>query len=63
LLAHEILDLLRDASKRSAMRQALAAWHAPGASAQIAERILHWNTGQAQAQPVAAAKTMAVLNC
>jgi UDP-N-acetylglucosamine--N-acetylmuramyl-(pentapeptide) pyrophosphoryl-undecaprenol N-acetylglucosamine transferase len=42
-LAHEILDLLRDASKRSAMRQALTAWQTPGASAQIAERILHWN--------------------
>jgi UDP-N-acetylglucosamine--N-acetylmuramyl-(pentapeptide) pyrophosphoryl-undecaprenol N-acetylglucosamine transferase len=62
LLAHEILDLL-DASKRSAMQQALAAWHAPGASAQIAERILHWNTGQDQASPVSATKQWPALNC
>jgi UDP-N-acetylglucosamine--N-acetylmuramyl-(pentapeptide) pyrophosphoryl-undecaprenol N-acetylglucosamine transferase len=39
-LAHEILDLLRDASKHADMRQALAAWQTPEASAQIAERIL-----------------------
>jgi hypothetical protein len=60
-LAHEIVRLL-DTSKRAAMQQALAAWHAPGASAQIAERILHWNTGQAQASPVSAAKQGSVLN-
>ncbi len=41
-LANEILDLLSD-KKRPAMQQALAAWHAPLAAAQIAERILHWN--------------------
>jgi UDP-N-acetylglucosamine--N-acetylmuramyl-(pentapeptide) pyrophosphoryl-undecaprenol N-acetylglucosamine transferase len=61
ILAHEIVRLL-DTSKRAAMQQALAAWHAPGASAQIAERILHWNTGQAQASPVSAAKQGSVLN-
>ena len=61
-LAQEILDLL-DASKRSAMQQALAAWHAPGASAQIADSILHWNTGQNQASPLSAAKPRAALNC
>jgi UDP-N-acetylglucosamine--N-acetylmuramyl-(pentapeptide) pyrophosphoryl-undecaprenol N-acetylglucosamine transferase len=41
-LAGEILDLLRDTTKRAAMRQALAAWHRPEAAAEIAERILHW---------------------
>jgi len=45
-LAHELLDLLLRASKRSRMRQALAAWQTPGASAQIADRILHWNIAQ-----------------
>jgi len=61
LLAREVLDLL-DASKRSAMQQALAAWHAPGASVQIADSILHWNTGQNQASSVSAAKQKPVLN-
>jgi len=42
-LAHEILDLL-NGSKRLAMQQALAGWHAPEASAHIAERILNWDT-------------------
>jgi UDP-N-acetylglucosamine--N-acetylmuramyl-(pentapeptide) pyrophosphoryl-undecaprenol N-acetylglucosamine transferase len=46
-LAHEILALLRDGSKHSDMRRALAAWHTTGASAQIAERILHWHKGKA----------------
>jgi UDP-N-acetylglucosamine--N-acetylmuramyl-(pentapeptide) pyrophosphoryl-undecaprenol N-acetylglucosamine transferase len=61
-LANEILDLLRD-KKRSAMRQALSAWHAPGAAAQIAEKILHWNEFEGQAGHVATAKPMTVLNC
>jgi len=60
LLADELLDLL-DASKRSAMQQALAAWHVPGASAQIADRILHWTTGQDQTGAVPAAKQRPVL--
>jgi UDP-N-acetylglucosamine--N-acetylmuramyl-(pentapeptide) pyrophosphoryl-undecaprenol N-acetylglucosamine transferase len=61
-LAREILDLL-DASKRSAMQQALAAWHAPGASAQIADTILHWDAGQDQASAISAAKPRHALNC
>jgi UDP-N-acetylglucosamine--N-acetylmuramyl-(pentapeptide) pyrophosphoryl-undecaprenol N-acetylglucosamine transferase len=62
LLAHEILDLLRD-TKRMAMRQALSAWHAPGAAAQIAERILHWNATEDPASHVATTKQMTVLSC
>jgi UDP-N-acetylglucosamine--N-acetylmuramyl-(pentapeptide) pyrophosphoryl-undecaprenol N-acetylglucosamine transferase len=42
-LANEILELMRDAAKRSDMQQALAGWQTPGTSAQIAERILHWD--------------------
>jgi UDP-N-acetylglucosamine--N-acetylmuramyl-(pentapeptide) pyrophosphoryl-undecaprenol N-acetylglucosamine transferase len=49
-LAHEILDLLRDASKRSKMQQALAAWQTPGASSHIAERILHWDAAEPVSQ-------------
>jgi UDP-N-acetylglucosamine--N-acetylmuramyl-(pentapeptide) pyrophosphoryl-undecaprenol N-acetylglucosamine transferase len=41
-LAKEILELLRDAAKRSDMRQALATWQTAGASAQIAEKILRF---------------------
>jgi UDP-N-acetylglucosamine--N-acetylmuramyl-(pentapeptide) pyrophosphoryl-undecaprenol N-acetylglucosamine transferase len=41
-LAAEVLDLLRDAPKRAAMRQALSGWRSPGAAAEIAEKILHW---------------------
>jgi UDP-N-acetylglucosamine--N-acetylmuramyl-(pentapeptide) pyrophosphoryl-undecaprenol N-acetylglucosamine transferase len=61
-LANEILSLLRD-TNRSAMRQALSAWHAPGAAAHIAERILHWNAAEDHAGHVAATKPMTVLNC
>jgi UDP-N-acetylglucosamine--N-acetylmuramyl-(pentapeptide) pyrophosphoryl-undecaprenol N-acetylglucosamine transferase len=43
-LAAEVLDLLRDASKHAAMRQALGEWRSPGSAAEIAERILHWET-------------------
>jgi UDP-N-acetylglucosamine--N-acetylmuramyl-(pentapeptide) pyrophosphoryl-undecaprenol N-acetylglucosamine transferase len=60
-LTRELLDLL-DASKRAALQQALTAWHAPGASAQIAERILHWNTSETQSTVVAASKQRPVLN-
>jgi UDP-N-acetylglucosamine--N-acetylmuramyl-(pentapeptide) pyrophosphoryl-undecaprenol N-acetylglucosamine transferase len=60
-LAHEVLDLLLT-SHRTAMQQALAAWHAPGASAQIAERILHWNAGEHQPRQIAAPKPRPVLN-
>ncbi len=62
-LADEILDLLRDGSKRSAMRLALAAWNTPGASARIAERILRWETGENHASHAAATKPLSVLNC
>jgi len=61
-LANEILELLRG-TKRSAMRQALSAWHVPGAAEHIAERILHWNTAEYRASQVAAAKPMPILNC
>ena len=60
-LTREILQLL-DVSKRSAMQRALAAWHAPEASAQIAEKILHWNTSEGQVSTVSAAKQQPVLN-
>lgn len=62
-LAHEVLELLRDGPKSAAMRKALAAWHAPGAAAQIAERILNWNMENNPAGQVAPTKSMAVLNC
>jgi UDP-N-acetylglucosamine--N-acetylmuramyl-(pentapeptide) pyrophosphoryl-undecaprenol N-acetylglucosamine transferase len=62
-LAAEILDLARDTAKRSIMQQALAAWHAPGAAAQIAERILHWNTPAAQAGHAASPRPMPMFNC
>jgi UDP-N-acetylglucosamine--N-acetylmuramyl-(pentapeptide) pyrophosphoryl-undecaprenol N-acetylglucosamine transferase len=41
-LAHEILELIRNPLKRSAMQSALADWNAPAAAGDIAERILHW---------------------
>jgi UDP-N-acetylglucosamine--N-acetylmuramyl-(pentapeptide) pyrophosphoryl-undecaprenol N-acetylglucosamine transferase len=41
-LVREILDLIRDPLKRSAMQSALAGWHAPAAAGDMAERILHW---------------------
>jgi UDP-N-acetylglucosamine--N-acetylmuramyl-(pentapeptide) pyrophosphoryl-undecaprenol N-acetylglucosamine transferase len=41
-LVHEILELIRNPLKRSAMQSALAGWHAPAAAGDIAERILHW---------------------
>jgi len=42
MLAGEILELLRNPAKRSAMQQALAAWHSPAAAREIAQRILQW---------------------
>jgi UDP-N-acetylglucosamine--N-acetylmuramyl-(pentapeptide) pyrophosphoryl-undecaprenol N-acetylglucosamine transferase len=50
LLTGEIVALLDDAARRTAMRQALRAWHSPDAAAQIADRMLHW-TASAQALP------------
>ena len=41
-LACEILDLIRNPQKRSAMQAALAEWNAPAAAGEIAERILNW---------------------
>jgi UDP-N-acetylglucosamine--N-acetylmuramyl-(pentapeptide) pyrophosphoryl-undecaprenol N-acetylglucosamine transferase len=41
-LVHEILELIRNPLKRSAMQSALAGWHAPAAADDIAERILRW---------------------
>jgi UDP-N-acetylglucosamine--N-acetylmuramyl-(pentapeptide) pyrophosphoryl-undecaprenol N-acetylglucosamine transferase len=43
LLTQEILALLGDTARRSAMREALRSWHSAGAAAAIAERMLHWN--------------------
>jgi len=60
-MASEILDLLLSASRCSDMRQALAGWHTPGASAHIAEKILHWNRGGAKTSLVAGAKPSPVL--
>jgi UDP-N-acetylglucosamine--N-acetylmuramyl-(pentapeptide) pyrophosphoryl-undecaprenol N-acetylglucosamine transferase len=62
-MADEVLDLLGNESKRSAMREALGAWHAHGASAQIADRILRWNDGATEASHAAPTKQMPVLNC
>jgi UDP-N-acetylglucosamine--N-acetylmuramyl-(pentapeptide) pyrophosphoryl-undecaprenol N-acetylglucosamine transferase len=42
LLAQEILELIRNPLKRSAMQRALASWHAPTAARDIADTILHW---------------------
>jgi UDP-N-acetylglucosamine--N-acetylmuramyl-(pentapeptide) pyrophosphoryl-undecaprenol N-acetylglucosamine transferase len=61
-LAAGIVDLARDAAQRSAMSQALAAWHAPGAAAQIAERILDWNTPSARAGQPVSPRPMPMLN-
>jgi UDP-N-acetylglucosamine--N-acetylmuramyl-(pentapeptide) pyrophosphoryl-undecaprenol N-acetylglucosamine transferase len=66
-LASEILDLVRDALKRSAMQKALAAWHTPGAAAEIAEKILNWSAQSGQSACAAGVKLkppkMGVLNC
>ncbi len=62
-LADLILELARDSAERSKMRQALATWHAPGAAAQIAERILRWSTPAARAGHAASTKPMPMFNC
>jgi len=41
-LAGEIIELIRDPLKRSAMQKALADWNSPAAAGDIAERILNW---------------------
>jgi UDP-N-acetylglucosamine--N-acetylmuramyl-(pentapeptide) pyrophosphoryl-undecaprenol N-acetylglucosamine transferase len=41
-LAHEILELIRNPLKRSAMQKALADWHSPSAAGDLAERLLRW---------------------
>lgn len=41
-LAYEVLELIRNPLKRSAMRHALAGWQGPSAAGDIADRILHW---------------------
>ncbi|MGP8200089.1 MAG: undecaprenyldiphospho-muramoylpentapeptide beta-N-acetylglucosaminyltransferase [Limisphaerales bacterium] len=41
-LVHEVLELIRNPLKRSAMQSALARWHVPAAAGDMAERILHW---------------------
>ena len=66
-LAGEILDLVRDTLKRSAMQKALGAWHTPGAAAEIAEKILNWGAESGQSVRAAGVKLkapkMGVLNC
>jgi UDP-N-acetylglucosamine--N-acetylmuramyl-(pentapeptide) pyrophosphoryl-undecaprenol N-acetylglucosamine transferase len=66
-LAGEILDLLRDTLKRSAMQRALAGWHTPGAAADIAEKILNWGAESGQSVRAAGLKIgapkMGVQNC
>jgi UDP-N-acetylglucosamine--N-acetylmuramyl-(pentapeptide) pyrophosphoryl-undecaprenol N-acetylglucosamine transferase len=66
-LAGEILDLVRDTMKRSAMQRALAAWHTPGAAADIAEKILNWGAESGQSVRAARVKLkapkMGALNC
>jgi UDP-N-acetylglucosamine--N-acetylmuramyl-(pentapeptide) pyrophosphoryl-undecaprenol N-acetylglucosamine transferase len=41
-LVREILELIRNPLKRSAMQSALAGWHAPAAAGDMAEMILRW---------------------
>jgi UDP-N-acetylglucosamine--N-acetylmuramyl-(pentapeptide) pyrophosphoryl-undecaprenol N-acetylglucosamine transferase len=55
-LAGEILDLLRDTLKRSAMQRALAAWDSPGAASEIAEKILNWDAESSQSARAADVK-------
>jgi UDP-N-acetylglucosamine--N-acetylmuramyl-(pentapeptide) pyrophosphoryl-undecaprenol N-acetylglucosamine transferase len=62
MLAKEILELLRG-TKRLTMRQALSFWHVPGAAAQVAERILHWNLLEDDARHVAHTKPLTALSC
>jgi UDP-N-acetylglucosamine--N-acetylmuramyl-(pentapeptide) pyrophosphoryl-undecaprenol N-acetylglucosamine transferase len=50
LLTREIVALLGDAARQTAMRQALRAWHSPQAAADIADRMLLW-TARAQSLP------------
>jgi UDP-N-acetylglucosamine--N-acetylmuramyl-(pentapeptide) pyrophosphoryl-undecaprenol N-acetylglucosamine transferase len=61
MLAEEILALLANTERRSAMRQALAAWHRPEAAAQIADKMLHWS-GSALSVPVSSAPDPAAPN-
>jgi UDP-N-acetylglucosamine--N-acetylmuramyl-(pentapeptide) pyrophosphoryl-undecaprenol N-acetylglucosamine transferase len=58
-LADDILELLRNSTKHSAMRQALAGWHRPMAAAQMADRILHWDTEAAETGAVTELKLKA----
>jgi UDP-N-acetylglucosamine--N-acetylmuramyl-(pentapeptide) pyrophosphoryl-undecaprenol N-acetylglucosamine transferase len=51
-LAHEILELIRNPLKRSAMQNALADWNAPAAAGDIAERILNWPALADHSRPV-----------
>jgi UDP-N-acetylglucosamine--N-acetylmuramyl-(pentapeptide) pyrophosphoryl-undecaprenol N-acetylglucosamine transferase len=66
-LAGEILELVRDTLKRSAMQRALAAWHTPGAAAEIAEKILNWGADSEQSARAASLKLktprIGVSNC
>jgi UDP-N-acetylglucosamine--N-acetylmuramyl-(pentapeptide) pyrophosphoryl-undecaprenol N-acetylglucosamine transferase len=66
-LSGEILDLVRDTLKRSAMQSALATWDTPGAAAEIAEKILNWGAESGQAVRAAGVKLKApkvgMMNC
>jgi UDP-N-acetylglucosamine--N-acetylmuramyl-(pentapeptide) pyrophosphoryl-undecaprenol N-acetylglucosamine transferase len=66
-LAGQILDLIRDTLKRSAMQRALAAWHTPAAAADIAEKILNWSAHAGQSAGARGVKIkapkMGLMNC
>jgi UDP-N-acetylglucosamine--N-acetylmuramyl-(pentapeptide) pyrophosphoryl-undecaprenol N-acetylglucosamine transferase len=55
-LVQEVLELIGNASKRSAMKSALAKWHTPGAAAGIVDRILNWPSESGQARRAAGPK-------
>jgi UDP-N-acetylglucosamine--N-acetylmuramyl-(pentapeptide) pyrophosphoryl-undecaprenol N-acetylglucosamine transferase len=62
-LAGVVLELAQDTAERTKMREALAGWHAPGAAAQIAERILNWSTPAERAGHNASPRPMPMFNC
>jgi UDP-N-acetylglucosamine--N-acetylmuramyl-(pentapeptide) pyrophosphoryl-undecaprenol N-acetylglucosamine transferase len=55
ILTEEILALLGNSGQRSAMRQALGAWHWPEAASQMADKMLQWS-GSLRPVPVPGAQ-------
>jgi UDP-N-acetylglucosamine--N-acetylmuramyl-(pentapeptide) pyrophosphoryl-undecaprenol N-acetylglucosamine transferase len=51
-LVDEIVELIRNPLKRSAMQSALAGWHVPAAAGDMAESILHWPAKADHSSPV-----------